>query len=344
MSRIAALAFVAFAILAACSSRPVVVRGVPEDSRVRLFYNLAGAVDVPADHVYQTQHGLIAVEDLPPDATRATSIPLLSVEARRFDGCLLASVTQQSWEVRLRPVLDCGRLSEPTPAQQPLRVDPKPDPAPAVDTDGDGVLDAADLCPQEDARFRELCTVPLKTNVRGECVAVGGRVVGYSVPSPTRLGCLDGDRDADGYPDSVDDCPDVARGPYPGPGAGCPDTKCPTPAPVLLRWQPSQTFPPGTDTSAPKIVDATPTKLPAGERRTIVVRVTGVDARTLSRVDNSTPLIVEQLGGLTNAHAYLQVKAPAGAPVGALGDLLLFFGTTTLRLSGLEVVPAPTSC
>ena len=51
MSKHAALALAAL-LLAACSPRPVVVLGVPEDSRLRVFYNLLGSVDVAPEHVY----------------------------------------------------------------------------------------------------------------------------------------------------------------------------------------------------------------------------------------------------------------------------------------------------
>ena len=306
MSKHAALALAAL-LLAACSPRPVVVLGVPEDSRLRVFYNLLGSVDVAPEHVYQTIDGLIAVEDLPPDAMRTTTIPLLSVEARRFDGCLLASVTQQSWEVRLRPVLDCGRVAPVTPAQQPLKVDPKPQPD--ADRDSDGIVDSADLCPD----------------------APAGRFL-----NPEKPGCPDGDRDGDGYPDSVDDCPDRPRGAWPGPGRGCPDTKCATPAPDLsFQAMPS-------DDKTPRILDARPLQLPAGERRYIVISLAGVSAQ-LSRVDNpaSSAIAIERWSSGTE-RVQLQIKVRPDAQLGPLS--LFFVGGTRLELSGLEVVEAPTRC
>lgn len=343
----ACLVAVLATLAAACSPEPAVIRGIPEGSALRIFFDLAGAFDVPQSDVYRTRDGLLAVTDLPPEAHRP---PLLSVEARGFDGCLLANGTVHGLRLTLRPVERCG-AAEPEPPRPVAQPPAPPSPPPQTDTDGDGFLDSLDECPLQDGRARYLCSVEAGI-VPGEdqgaalikCSRAGGAPLGWALPSPTRPGCLDGDRDADGYPDSVDDCPDVARGPYPGPGAGCPDTRCPTPAPVLLRWQPAQTFPPGTDTSGPKIVDATPTELPAGERRTVVVRVVGVDARTLSRVDNPTVLIIEKIGGLTSAHAFLQIKVPADAPVGPLGQLSLFFGPTKLMLAGLEVARALVSC
>lgn len=312
MYRFAALA--AF-LLTACSPRPVVVRGVPEDSRVMVFFNLLGGVEVPPDHVYQTKDGLMAVEDLPHEATLASPLPLLAVEARRFDGCLLASVTQQSWAVTLRPVENCGRGSEPTPAQQPLKIEPKlePQPVPPADRDGDGIVDPQDQCPDTPA----------------------GRF-----PAPQRPGCPDGDRDADGYPDSVDDCPDRPRGDYPGIGAGCPDTRCPTPAPDFSFVQP-----PLDSDKTPRIFNATPLLLPAGERRTIVLTMRNVTGKLVS-VSNpaSAALIVEKWSALSSETVLLQVKVRADAESGPLPALVLYFGSTRLELAGLEVVPAPVTC
>lgn len=195
-SRLAFLAAVAF--LAACSSRPVVIRGVPDDAaKLSLFYNLVGGHEVPPEHIYFTLDGRLAVEDLPPSATRVTSVPLLAAEARRADGCLLASATTQGFEITLRPVVDCGRVA-PTPPTPPAQAIVDIRPEPPKDSDGDGVLDANDLCPD---------------------VAAG------ATPSPTRKGCPDGDQDGDGVVDGLDVCPTLAAGKYPEVVAarrGCP--------------------------------------------------------------------------------------------------------------------------
>lgn len=187
-------AFVAFVLgLAACSERPVVVRAVPENSRVRVFYNLTGAFDIPEEHVFWTLDGIIAVEDLPPGATLATPLPLLSVEARRADGCLLANAATSGFDVWLRPVADCGQVA-PTPLTAPRVVELPPEQP--RDSDGDGFVDAEDLCPD----------------------AAAG-----SSPSPTRRGCPDGDQDGDGVVDAKDRCPSIPAGPLPSASRpGCP--------------------------------------------------------------------------------------------------------------------------
>lgn len=211
----ALVAFLALG-LAACSPRPVVIRAVPDDAAsLRLYYNLVGGLDVPPEHIYFTLDGRLAVEDLPPSATRVTSIPLLAAEARSADGCLLASATTQGWELTLRPIVDCGRVA-PTPPAPPAQTVVDIKPQPPKDTDGDGVLDDVDLCPD---------------------TAAG------ATPSPTRKGCPDGDSDGDGVADSLDVCPTTAAGKYPDPvaarrgcpqpdrdGDGIPDSldKCPT--------------------------------------------------------------------------------------------------------------------
>lgn len=184
------------AALTACSPRPVVVRSIPEDSRVRVFYDLVGAVDVADDQVYDVRYygqpDRMAVVDLP--AAERSAPPLLSVEARRFDGCLVASAAASAWEVTLQPVVDCGRITPTPPTAPPQVVDVKPEPP--KDTDGDGVHDGADLCPD---------------------TAAG------ATPSPTRLGCPDGDADGDGVVDGLDACPATPAGKYPRPdSAGCP--------------------------------------------------------------------------------------------------------------------------
>lgn len=193
-------ALVAFLTLSltACSSRPVVVRAVPDDAAsLWLYYNLAGGHEVPPEHIYSTLDGRLAVEDLPPSATRVTAIPLLAAEARRADGCLIASATTQGWELTLRPVADCGRVA-PTPPTPPAQTVVDITPQPPQDTDGDGVPDDVDLCvdtPQG------------------------------ATPSPTRKGCPDGDSDGDGVVDGLDVCPTTAAGKFPDPVAarrGCP--------------------------------------------------------------------------------------------------------------------------
>lgn len=128
-----------------------------------------------------------------------------------------------------------GVLREPgTPdARALLRVAyapmPKPEP-PRVDSDGDGIIDRKDACPNDpgpatkDPRTngcpppdRDRDGVPDETD---QCPTVpkGDR------PDPNKLGCPIPDRDGDGVLDAQDQCPTEAQGSDPDPKRpGCPD-------------------------------------------------------------------------------------------------------------------------
>lgn len=85
-----------------------------------------------------------------------------------------------------------GAFSRAQPAPEPVHSAPPPD------RDGDGVIDANDICPD---------------------VAKGTH------PDPARLGCPENDTDQDGLLDSQDSCPTVAQGIHPDTKhPGCPDT------------------------------------------------------------------------------------------------------------------------
>ncbi len=106
---------------------------------------------------------------------------------------------------------------------------PQPEP-PKVDTDGDGIVDRKDACPNDpgpaskDPR-RHGCPLPDRDrdgvpDEQDLCPSVpkGNR------PDPAKLGCPIPDRDDDGVLDAQDQCPDQAQGPDPDPKrAGCPD-------------------------------------------------------------------------------------------------------------------------
>ncbi|MSP60021.1 MAG: porin [Myxococcales bacterium] len=137
--------------------------------------------------------------------------------------------------VQLGAGVGMGVLREPgTPdfralfriAYAPIRHDKPP-----VDSDGDGILDPEDACPQ----VKGVRTDDPKTN---GCPPAPGDRDGDGVldpvdlcpdeakadyPDPEKLGCPLRDRDRDGVPDRDDLCPDVSKGETPDPGRlGCP--------------------------------------------------------------------------------------------------------------------------
>lgn len=72
---------------------------------------------------------------------------------------------------------------------------PPPDPQPPADSDGDGIADADDACPEESAG---------------------------ATPDPARAGCPIADRDGDSVSDAEDACPDQRGDAAEGPRRGCP--------------------------------------------------------------------------------------------------------------------------
>lgn len=101
---------------------------------------------------------------------------------------------------------------------------------PLIDTDGDGLSDADDLCPDDPPGehpddFRRGC--PMRD--RDHDGVGDDRDVCVDVPQgahadPMRPGCPDPDADHDGVLDHDDACPEVPAGPLPDPNrAGCPD-------------------------------------------------------------------------------------------------------------------------
>lgn len=325
--------FVCLALLSACSPQLILTAGpVPEDTAaVRAVSSFGGselAELVPLRAWYRANEGDRKTAIVPVGAP-ADMEPRVVLEALDGSGCVLARGAARHpdyWGVALEPVQDCGRIRQEQPGQP---AQPQPEPGPPTDTDGDGVPDASDFCPLEDNRERALYE--------------GKSWIGSVYPDPARPGCPAPDSDGDGYPDPVDACPDRPRGPYPGLRPGCPDTLCDTPKPVVLP------LPPG-GSATPAILDATPLRIPAGERRKIVVRVTGVDVdvSSISRIDNYTGGRVQITGrkALSRNHYEIDVWTAREGWTGLTRGFELWLVTPAarLRLEGLEVVPAPTSC
>ncbi len=99
-----------------------------------------------------------------------------------------------------------------------------------VDTDGDGVLDPDDLCPevpQGEHPDPERRGCPLEDRDRDGVYDHDDLCPDTPQgdhPDPERRGCPEGDRDHDGVVDSQDQCPDTPQGDHPDPHrAGCPD-------------------------------------------------------------------------------------------------------------------------
>ena len=322
--------------LSACSQSLLVTVGPVPDaatttrtiwSRGRTVFDPVTVDEQPIDRFYRVLDSDLrtAIVEVPVPEDRE---PRVSIETLDATGCVLgrgfAPAGGPYWRIPLEPAVDCGRVQQ---EQRPSQ--PQPEPGPPTDTDGDGVPDALDLCPMEDNRERALYE--------------GKSWIRSVYPDPARPGCPAPDSDGDGYPDPVDDCPDRPRGPYPGLRPGCPDTMCDTPPAVVLP------LPPG-GSAAPAILDATPLKIPAGERRRVVVRVTGVDVdvSSISRIDNYTGGRVQITGrrALSRNHYEIDVWTDREGWTGVTGGLELWLRTPAarLRLEGLEVVPAPTSC
>jgi len=94
------------------------------------------------------------------------------------------------------PPIAPPRAAPPPAPSPPAPPPPPPPPPPPVDTDGDGVLDPADACPD---------------------VPAGAH------PDPARVGCPLADRDRDTVPDVTDHCPDEPGAPSLDPQRnGCP--------------------------------------------------------------------------------------------------------------------------
>jgi outer membrane protein OmpA-like peptidoglycan-associated protein len=124
-------------------------------------------------------------------------------------------------------VLDADDLCPDVPAG--ATPDPNRRGCPANDRDGDGVLDAADLCPDVPAGAHP-------DPARSGCPAADADGDGIfdaqdqcptvpqgATPDPARPGCPDGDDDGDGVLNSADRCPQEAQGPDPDPARpGCP--------------------------------------------------------------------------------------------------------------------------
>jgi outer membrane protein OmpA-like peptidoglycan-associated protein len=119
----------------------------------------------------------------------------------------------------------------PAVVVQPLPPPPPPPPAPPKDTDGDGVPDASDVCPNEapgahpDPRADRTGCPAVDTDADGvtddadQCVDVAAG----ANPDPEKAGCPDGDTDKDGVTNHKDQCPTVSAGYHPDPAkAGCP--------------------------------------------------------------------------------------------------------------------------
>jgi outer membrane protein OmpA-like peptidoglycan-associated protein len=119
----------------------------------------------------------------------------------------------------------------PPVAAQPAPPPPPPPPAPPKDTDGDGVPDASDVCPNEapgahpDPRADRTGCPAVDTDADGvtddadQCVDVAAG----ANPDPEKAGCPDGDTDKDGVTNHKDQCPTVSAGYHPDPAkAGCP--------------------------------------------------------------------------------------------------------------------------
>lgn len=111
-----------------------------------------------------------------------------------------------------------------------VRLAEEPREGPAADSDGDGVLDGQDLCPQ----------IPAGDNpdpARPGCPLVDRDEDGVSDredicpdthqgdnPDPERPGCPEADSDGDGVHDSTDECPSTPQGEHPDPDRpGCPE-------------------------------------------------------------------------------------------------------------------------
>ena len=87
----------------------------------------------------------------------------------------------------------------PPPPEPPPPPPPAPPPPPPKDSDGDGITDDVDACPDKPAGA-------------------------HPDPKPDRKGCPAGDADLDGVTDDVDKCPNEAQGVWPDPDQpGCPD-------------------------------------------------------------------------------------------------------------------------
>jgi outer membrane protein OmpA-like peptidoglycan-associated protein len=114
-----------------------------------------------------------------------------------------------------------------------LRVPPPLPPVvipPPADTDGDGVLDTADQCPNEPAGALadpQHLGCPSRDRDRDGVMDPSDLCPDEpqgAHPSPMRAGCPAADSDRDGVFDFEDACPSTAAGPTPDPHrAGCPD-------------------------------------------------------------------------------------------------------------------------
>ncbi|HBQ19352.1 MAG TPA: hypothetical protein DEF51_52245 [Myxococcales bacterium] len=111
-----------------------------------------------------------------------------------------------------------------------VRLAEEPREGPGADSDGDGVLDGQDLCPQ----------IPVGDSpdpARPGCPLVDRDEDGVSDredicpdthqgdnPDPERPGCPEADSDGDGVHDSTDECPSTPQGEHPDPDRpGCPE-------------------------------------------------------------------------------------------------------------------------
>lgn len=121
-----------------------------------------------------------------------------------------------------------------------VRLGEEPQEGPAADSDGDGVIDGQDLCPQ---------------------------VPAGDTPDPARPGCPLVDRDEDGVSDRDDVCPDTPQGEHPDPERpGCPEAdsdedgvhdsedECPT-TPQGEHPDPERPGCPAPDTDSDSFVD-----------------------------------------------------------------------------------------
>ena len=99
---------------------------------------------------------------------------------------------------------------------------PEKEVAAVVDTDGDGIVDELDACPNEPEDFdgfRDEDGCPDFDNDSDGILDVDDACPNEPGP-PANHGCPDSDRDGDGVPDRIDNCPDE---PGPVENQGCPE-------------------------------------------------------------------------------------------------------------------------